>query len=428
MTGGMARDDRKVFSRITGVVLGTLIAAVARGQLGPNEGLPVVSWEDAGRVVGRTADVCGKVVEVGQSQTLRFLNFQKDRGGFVVVIPAAQAGKFKPDLGTLYQDKLVRVRGIVKTYRGRPEIEATDPSQIEVLEKLPEFRVPGAIRTEPKFAVTVATFNILNLFDDFDDPYRADEGTKPKPKDQMERAAKAIRELDADVIALQEVETREYLQRFVDAYLVDLGYQVVLNEGNDPRGIDVAVLSRLPVGQVTSHRHLTFPGSDGKPMRFKRDLLSVRIEPSGGDPFEVWVVHLQSNFEGREYAGPVRLGEARKVRSLLDQRLTADAAARILVVGDFNDTWDSEALKAVVGEGPTALRCFADELPTDAKVTYNKEPYRSMIDFILCTPAMGERYMKGSYRILAGTEATIGSDHCPVSARFTTGMALPPSD
>ena len=51
------------------------------------------------------------------------------------------------------------------------------------------------------------------------------------------------------------IENRGDLQRLVTAMIPDLGYEhVVLLEGNDYRGIDVAVLSRLPVFHRQSGR------------------------------------------------------------------------------------------------------------------------------------------------------------------------------
>jgi len=41
-----------------------------------------------------------------------------------------------------------------------------------------------------------------------------------------------------------------------------------------------------------------------------------------------------------------------------------------------------------------------------------------MIDFILCSPAMAKCYVPGSFRIVQGTEETIGTDHNPVIVRF----------
>ena len=46
----------------------------------------------------------------------------------------------------------------------------------------------------------------------------------------------------------------------------------------------------------------------------------------------------------------------------------------------------------------------------------------SMIDFILASPAMAERYLPRSYRIPQGSSETLGSDHNPVIAKFKTNQ------
>ena len=62
--------------------------------------------------------------------------------------------------------------------------------------------------------------------------------------------------MDVDVLALQEVEDIGTLRNFVRDYL-DNGYRhIVLIEGNDPRLIDVALVSKLPLGQATSWQRL----------------------------------------------------------------------------------------------------------------------------------------------------------------------------
>jgi hypothetical protein len=66
--------------------------------------------------------------------------------------------------------------------------------------------------------------------------------------------AARIKAIDADVLALQEVESIEALEEFVDEERLDEYRHLVLVEGNDERLIDVALMSRFPIGAVTSWR------------------------------------------------------------------------------------------------------------------------------------------------------------------------------
>jgi len=401
------------------VVLGAVSAGFGGPPIGPDEGLPRVSWQDAEQVVGRVAFVSGRVIRVGSSSKTHFLDFEEAKPPrFKAVVFTSDLARFPAPLKELYEGKVVRIRGFVRTYAEVPEIQISDPRQVEVLADLPPVE-PVKRRGKPLGPeITVATYNVENLFDDVNDPYRDDDSTPAKPREELERVARPLREIDADVVALQEVENRGYLERFVEAFLGDMGYEVVHFEGNDVRGIDVALLSRVPVGVVRSYRHLTFPDANGKPRRFCRDLLAVELLPPEAPPLEVWVLHLKSSSGGREEAEPVRVGEARKVRALLDEQLGRNPAARILVCGDFNDVWESAATQALAGTGATAMKSFIAGLPADQQITYNRQPYLSMIDFILASPAAGGQYVEGSYRVWSTAPDASGSDHNPVSARF----------
>lgn len=396
-------------------------AVEAKPVIGADEGVMSIHWSTAGEAIGEVAYVCGKVIEVRNIGAITFINFDEQRPAkFVGVVFRDNYGKFPDDIKKLYAGKLVKIRGQITTYRDRPQIVLTSPAQMEIVDQLPELVVPEVrARQAAKDQLVVATYNILNLFDEVDSPYHADETTAAKPREELEHVAETIRALDADVIAFQEVESRGYLKRFVDAFLGDMGYQHIVHyEGNDLRGIDVCLLSRVPVGPVRSHRHVKFSGPDGRQRQMSRDLLNVTLQPPGKSPFEVWVVHLKSNSGGREFAEPIRLAEAKYLRDQLDQRLAADPNAAILLMGDFNDSWESPTLKTIVGSGPTALKLPLAEPVIKSLITYNREPHRSMIDFILCSPAMAKQYVSGSYRTVPGEVKTSGSDHNPVTAWF----------
>jgi endonuclease/exonuclease/phosphatase family metal-dependent hydrolase len=103
---------------------------------------------------------------------------------------------------------------------------------------------------------------------------------------------------------------------------------------------------------------------------------------------------------------------------MLDEELERNPDARIVVTGDFNDTIESQTIQTIIGSSERAMWSASSESKDPALVTYNKEPHRSVIDFILCTPAMSRQFIQGSYRNPQGSIEQTGSDHNPVAAAF----------
>jgi endonuclease/exonuclease/phosphatase family metal-dependent hydrolase len=412
------------------VLGGTLLACccrVAAGQsaIRSDEGRPQVMWQEARQVVGKVALVSGEVIGVPRVGRITFINFDERRPvRFAGVIFEDNLANFPKPPAEMYNGKIVRIRGRVSVFQNQPQIVITSPEQVEVLDKLPSAsNAPRPVARAKPGQLVIAAYNVLNLFDDVDDPYREDETTPAKPREELEALAQSIESLGADVIALEEVENRDYLERFVDVFLPHLGYDhVVLFEGNDTRGIDVAVISRVPVGEVRSHRHIKFKGTDGSEQRFQRDLLAVTLEPEGGQPMQVWVVHLKSKRGDDDAASSIiRVAEATQIRKLLEAELAQDPQARILVTGDFNDTADSATIQTIVGAGPTAMWSVMTDLgPNPKLLTYNEGEFKSVIDFMLVTPALRQQYVKGSFRVPQGSIETTGSDHNPLVATFQT--------
>src|SRR5437763_815117 len=125
---------------------------------------------------------------------------------------------------------------------------------------------------------TVATKTVFS----FDDPtgykLRTYQGklVNPKPDAERQLLAKRIKEMNLDVLAVQEVEDIDTLKQFVRDDLAGLYPQVVLIEGNDPRMIDVGLLSKQPLGGVTSWQHIADPSDPSQPV-FSRDLLQAEV-------------------------------------------------------------------------------------------------------------------------------------------------------
>ncbi|MBW3095861.1 endonuclease/exonuclease/phosphatase family protein [Pseudohoeflea coraliihabitans] len=184
--------------------------------------------------------------------------------------------------------------------------------------------------------------------------------------DTRQLTALAIADCFADILCLQEVESLDTLHAFEYGYLFKMagaGYrQKYLVEGNDGRGIDVAILMREETAQgepivferLQSHAHLTYEMLDlwdpvladrARPgdRIFKRDCLEVDVRV-GGKPFTFFLVHFKSmgpgrnGTPGREWTMPVRQAEARAVRHIISERFGGKTAnKRFAICGDLND-------------------------------------------------------------------------------------------
>ena len=185
--------------------------------------------------------------------------------------------------------------------------------------------------------------------------------------DTRQMTALAIADADADILCLQEIDNMAALQAFEYGYLyrmVGNGYrQKYLVEGNDSRGIDVAVLMReetrdgqkIELRDIKSHAMATYRDFDlfdeeiGKTNRlddkiFKRDCLELDLR-IGGVPITLYVVHFKSmgnprdGLDGRQSTLPIRRAEARAVRRIIEDRFGAGHTAKknFVICGDMND-------------------------------------------------------------------------------------------
>jgi len=97
-----------------------------------------IDWSEASGRVGRSATIAGPVVSATYRDRSRgkptFLNVGRpfgDDGRFVVVVFGVNRSKFPRPPERAYDDQRIAVTGVVKQFRGVPQIEVNTPSQIE---------------------------------------------------------------------------------------------------------------------------------------------------------------------------------------------------------------------------------------------------------------------------------------------------------
>lgn len=98
-------------------------------------GLEVVEVCQAGNYYGKEMIVEGRVADTYRSKTNTiFLNFEKPYPNhcFVSVLFSSDQYKFVQNPEDYYLNQVVRIKGEIKEYQGKPEIILKDPSQIEI--------------------------------------------------------------------------------------------------------------------------------------------------------------------------------------------------------------------------------------------------------------------------------------------------------
>ena len=212
-------------------------------------------------------------------------------------------------------------------------------------------------------SLTLVELNCENLFD-----YRHDEG-----KDDMEYLPEATRHWTKkrywkklnniaqellscsdngipDLIALCEVENDSVMNDFVHRSLLrNAGYEYLMTNSPDVRGIDVALLySPFSFAPISSYPIRVTPVED---MRPTRDILYACGETVSGDTLHVFVVHLPSRYGGERYSRPFRQVAAERLCQSIDSIRAVSPDARLLIAGDFNDGSDSPILKQIYQHG-----------------------------------------------------------------------------
>lgn len=222
---------------------------------------------------------------------------------------------------------------------------------------------------------------------------------EPINEHAMRNTARVMNDLQADVLGVVEAESRPVLSAFNTEILPALGGEafrhVMVIDGNDERGIDVGLMSRrgYPIGTMRSHVDDRL--ANDQPI-FSRDCPEFEVTTPAGARLVVMVNHLKSKGYGGAAASDARRkAQAQRVAAIYET-LIAAGVDYIAVIGDLNDTPDSDPLKPLI-DG-TALRdIFVHPAFDDGGYpgTYGLCNAKNKIDYILLSPALFAKVTAG---------------------------------
>jgi len=218
---------------------------------------------------------------------------------------------------------------------------------------------------------------------------------------KLARVAAVLDRVDADLVMLQEVEN----PGLVASLAARSGYpEARLIDAFDPRGIDVALLSRLAVDRYVSH--LGELASDGRPL-WSRDCVEAHAA-EGGALLVAVGSHLVSRIT--DPAGTRRGEQAERMREIADLLRASEPEALVVVGGDLNDDPAAAALAPLLDDG-----LWIDPLSVfglEESWTWLGGGAGARFDYLLVPRADAWRLMSAA--VFDGADVEAASDHRPV--------------
>lgn len=222
-------------------------------------------------------------------------------------------------------------------------------------------------------SVWVSFYNVENLFDPHDDAGKDDseylpgselDWTSEKYVAKLDNLTQAVKAMNngkgPDILGLAEVENLQTLEDWTTmTELKSRGYQFVIEEGPDPRGIDCAFMYDPAIFVYKSHeaKEVAFPEEPGYITRL---VLKVDGEING-EAISFVVIHWPSRRGGQEESEFRRVAAAKATRELIEQEWSDNSGTDIIVMGDFND----DPFDKSVAEVLKAKTADADGLGSD---------------------------------------------------------------
>lgn len=211
-------------------------------------------------------------------------------------------------------------------------------------------------------SVMVAFWNMENFFDPFVDSTRTyneftEEGgqhwTTSRFYQKRNNIYKAILAFSNNqaigVMGVCEVENEFVLNAvFGLTPLKKFNYRWVHYEGPDRRGIDPAIIYSLDRFQLLHSEAIPYRNSEDT-MMVSRDILYAKFFDYRNDTLHCFVNHWPSKYRGELETVDARNCAAAILRHKVDSIVDIVPDAKIVIMGDFNDTPDAPCLCQVLG-------------------------------------------------------------------------------
>ncbi len=269
----------------------------------------------------------------------------------------------------------------------------------------------------------VANWNMENLFDTVDDPNKEDEWFTPssqinwneeKLEHKLANLARTIKYMNngkgPDILGVEEIEHESLLTSLIKKYIKKNNYDVAYSESPDRRGIDNGLIFNRDLFDLSLVEPLRINLTDKK---ITRDILLVKLlNRKTNEDFYIFVNHWPSRRAGLKKTEKYRIKAAQTLLNKVNEILSNDSLANIIILGDFNDLPSNNSISKILNakkincDNTNNGKLFntAYNLFQKGEGTYKYKDHWNMLDQLIISKSLLDRkntdYKCNSFEII----------------------------
>jgi endonuclease/exonuclease/phosphatase family metal-dependent hydrolase len=251
------------------------------------------------------------------------------------------------------------------------------------------------------------------------------QGLSQRP-DRQKALGDTLREVDADVVSLQEVPSKAGLDSMLKQEgLAETYPHRRFFKTNDEQGENhLAVLSKHPIAESRSNKDKNFK-VDGahRPFQFTRDVAEVKIE-LGGYPLRVYNTHLKANPQiprhdpdfarKKAFTDAIRHGEGRAFKDIIKTNLKRSPSEHFAITMDANAVPTDPVVRSLT-QGFAAAH---DPLANQPEA-HSHPSSRRRLDYVLVSEGLAQKYVDA--QVVDTPKTRLASDHNPTVLTMDLG-------
>ena len=262
-------------------------------------------------------------------------------------------------------------------------------------------------------SLSIMHWNIANAFDTIEDSKKNDTVLSvEKYNDKISLTAGIIKKHKTDIVTLCEVENINVLSDLAKR----CGYEYFyLIEGNDPRGIDVAIMSIYEMN-YKSNKDMPTPYPGNPRYKFSRDCVTGQFQTPEGKNFCIVTTHLKSSFRDDGKSEMKRDAQAKGILNVIDNIYKCEKEELYLILtGDLNTTRYSSSLQILEKAG---LKILNYKEKQENFYTYIYKGEKQDLDYIIINQKLEKAMKHPKLQAIHDKMVSDVSDHYPIILKF----------